>query len=134
MDNSDIKARQITASDIDHDRLDCDGYPSDYALNAIHHFYGSPCELMDYVSEIWRDTGAMKITEPDTEDGEVIIDFCCGGWSGNESIISELDDWTVFHRKFWVSESRGGTSVYSVPKAEWDTEQYLGSFRDNSED
>lgn len=134
MDNSDIKGKQISYSDIDRSRIDCDGYPSDYALNAIHHFYGSPRELMDYVGEIWCGTGDVKITEPETEDGEVTIDFYCGGWSGNESIISELEDWTVFHRRFWVSESRGGAYVYSVPKAEWYTEQYLGSFRDNSAD
>ncbi|MFC8797308.1 hypothetical protein ACFT2C_06220 [Promicromonospora sp. NPDC057138] len=39
-----------------------------------------------------------------------------GGWSGNESVISTVQD-TMFHLMFWYSSTRGGLYEYRVPDA-----------------
>jgi len=90
--------------------MDVDGYPEESELQKIAEWdYKDFCSLMQYIKERWKyaDIGYF--------DGiNNIYQFSTGGWSGNESIISALQENVMFWACCWQSSKRGGHYVFRV--------------------
>jgi hypothetical protein len=110
---------------IDWDMLvDSDGYPSDYALEVVSSFHGSPCQLVEMLQRLWypaEDYIEVKLPWR----GTVEVRFVTCGWSGNEALISALEQ-TMFHFRWWEMDKRGGLHVFKVTATDWDTPSDLG--------
>lgn len=121
-------ARTFKVSDIDYDELfDEDEYPSDYALDVVSHFHGTPCQLVELIAHLWRWKDLVQVRAP--WRGEIEVSLVTGGWSGNESVIRALDG-TVFGLRWWETTKRGGLYVYKVRADDWNSESNLGRFAD----
>jgi hypothetical protein len=113
--------------------FDDDGYPTDEALEVIRSFYGTPRQLVAYIKRLWRYAEALSVEKCTDDDRfprdhpEVEISFATVGWSGNENIISSLDD-TMFSFMHWYLSKRGGLYVYRVSEERWDTPMFLGNY------
>ena len=88
-------------------------YPSDESLKLIRewprdNFLG----LMDFVRDIWNypEWGFMITQEID----ERVFELHTGGWSGNEEILSALQENTMFWAMSWESSRRGGHYILKV--------------------
>lgn len=115
-----------TVSAINHDELfDDDGYPSDYALEVVSSFEGSPQRLVELIRLLWRGGDYVTVRLP--WDDKIEVRFITCGWSGNESIIGALER-TMFNFRWWDSSHRGGLHVYKVRVEDWDREAYLGDY------
>lgn len=113
------------------DYLDADGYPTDYALGRLRKFEGSPEEFVDFLRTLWSPSLMVDVKSDRGGRGEEIhrVRMVTGGWSGNEDIISELQE-TMFHMRFWESDHRGGLHVYEVRTEDWRDRSWMGSFRE----
>lgn len=105
--------------DIDFDLLDDDGYPTDEAIAYIEQFRGTPQHLTTLVADLWHLIDVTPVTNPDT--GAVTVELITGGWSGNESIVSALDQ-TAYRWLGWQSSERGGRHVYEFAANFWTSE------------
>ena len=111
--------------------LDEDGYPTDEALKYIRNWgsekingelvYGKffdntdYTELLDYIKELWYYDYGYK-----EEDG--MLELHTIGWSGNESIIAELEN-TIFWMLKFRAYSTGGHYYFRLNKdsgLDWD--------------
>lgn len=119
----------ISLKNIDYDSLvdpdDYQRYPTDYALDVISSFRGTPHQLVDLIKSLWYMPDCIVVRAP--WRGEIEVRFITVGWSGNESLISALSR-TVFNMMWWDSDHRGGLHVYKVRQSAWDEETYLGKF------
>lgn len=114
----------MTAVDIDYDELfDEDEYPSDYALDVVSNFHGTPRQLVELITYLWRWKDMVQVRAH--WHGEIDVVLVTGGWSGNESIISALDN-TMFSFRWWEMTKRGGLHMYKVRADDWDVESNLG--------
>jgi hypothetical protein len=111
-----------------------DGYPDKRELNYIENFNPykkHPIELFKYIKDRWwpdfgkeqkDDLYYFTIDEREEEysDQKVYhIEFSTCGWSGNEDLISSLEDNKYFINSFFKVEwHRGGHYIYEVP-VEW---------------
>lgn len=102
--------------------LDDDGYPSEYALEVMSSFVGSPHQLVDLIRHLWH-WDYVRVRPP--WNGVIEVQLVTGGWSGNESVVTALED-TMFHFRWWDSSHRGGLHVYKINVRDWERETYLG--------
>jgi hypothetical protein len=108
--------------------VDDDGYPTEWGIERVREFHGSPRQLIDLLEEMWWTPTLMSVEEwLDTQCKKVVrVSLATGGWSGNEQIIDTLNG-SMFHLRFWESSHRGGLHVYQVPKGEWEAVSQLGA-------
>lgn len=95
-------------------------YPTDEALDALAAFTGTPSEFLEAAHRQWNDDYGRwdkgRLVGDGTERPGTRVVLATGGWSGNESVISAVQD-TMFHLMFWYSSTRGGLHEYRVPDA-----------------
>jgi hypothetical protein len=93
------------------DALDGDGYPREETLERIAAWPARDYNgLLDYVADLWcYPDYVVKSPEART------YVFATGGWSGNESLISALEQNLVFWGTCWMSSRRGGRYEFVVP-------------------
>ncbi|MFS0885353.1 hypothetical protein [Aeromicrobium sp. 179-A 4D2 NHS] len=105
--------------DIDFDLLDDDGYPTDEAIEYIENFRGTPQHLTTLIADLWHLYDIEPVSDPET--GHVTVELVTCGWSGNESIISALNQ-TSYRLLGWQSSERGGRHVYEFGADFWTSE------------
>lgn len=92
--------------------FDKDGYPTEATLEAIKQWpHTDFAGLMDFCGEAWR--------YPDYWDRTFNgrrIEAHTGGWSGNESIVTALQDNFIFWTICWMESKRGGHFVFELPE------------------
>lgn len=96
--------------------LDEDGYPTEEALALIEKWsYEDPKGWFNFIKSIWwmRDWGWREsaLSEDDTV---LCYNVSTGGWSGNESIISAMQQNRIMWSTTWVSSRRGGHYVFEL--------------------
>lgn len=91
--------------------LDGDGYPTEAALERIAAWPTRDYNgLLEYVASLWAYPDyVMKAPEART------YVFATGGWSGNESLISALEQNILFWGMCWMSSQRGGRYEFVIP-------------------
>jgi hypothetical protein len=81
------------------------GYPTEETLEVIRKWpYQDWDGLWAYVREVWR--------YPEYVKGEDVVEISTGGWSGNEEVISALQQNQMFWAMYWHSMTRGGHYVF----------------------
>ena len=88
-------------------------YPTDKDLKYIQDFVwknNNLPELIEFLESIWwmPDWGFHLNRK---YKGYQTLYISTGGWSGNESIISEMES-NFYIRYFWVQSRRGGHYIY----------------------
>lgn len=91
--------------------FDADGYPSEHALEKItawpaRDFNG----LLEYVASLWAYPDYVT-RAPEART----YTFATGGWSGNESLVSALQQNLIFWATCWLSSRRGGRYEFVIP-------------------
>lgn len=101
-------------------------YPTEEALKTIREWDSSdPRGLLDYIGPYWENH-AWPIKQ--YKFGvQWMVQMSTGGWSGNESIIGELDSFireaiagskernNMFFTKYWYRTERGGHYWFLIP-------------------
>lgn len=91
--------------------LDDDGYPTDETLDAIRQYpilCAADCEdLLTLIEPIWT---FKNYISKDSDTG--LWTVSTGGWSGNESIISALEENALFWTLYWIQSRRGGHYIF----------------------
>ena len=88
-----------------------DIYPSDESLKSIREWpHDNFPGLMDFVRDLWNYSEWGFQTDPFA--GEYYLST--GGWSGNEEIISSLQENGMFWSMCWESSRRGGHNIFKV--------------------
>jgi hypothetical protein len=116
-------------TDTDDDVLvDDHGYPTEWGLQQLRQFHGTPLQFVDLIRGLWWVPTPVSIDELVNADGKAVVRvrLVTGGWSGNEEVISGLR-YTFFHVFYWESSHRGGLHIYEVPKGNWNTASQLGA-------
>lgn len=102
--------------------FDAHGYPTVETLEAIKKWdivNGDPYELVEFVHKAWhwQDWGwSMKRIRSGEDKGKHKLYISTGGWSGNELLLSALEDTPLFMALFWVSSHRGGHHEFVIFK------------------
>lgn len=117
---------------------DLNGYPTEEELkhfdrwklsnqNLIEGF--NPVEIVDYVESIWwaPDWGLrLKWGRDRIMKTKVMrLQLHTGGWSGNEDIISKLEQ-TFFWFMYWDKSERGGHYYFEIPLKAWKEKRLAG--------
>lgn len=91
--------------------FDANGYPSEETLGTIALWQiADPVGWLEFVRDAWNHHyGRIRFT-PDFDE------FATGGWSGNESIISAMQENAVLWTMLWESSHRGGKYVFRLPE------------------
>lgn len=97
--------------------LDEDGYPTDAALETIRTWPWNNDGWFDFIEEIWwaADWGWKEAIEPSQFDDEKLVRkyyLSTGGWSGNESIISAMQENSWLWNWYWEQSRRGGHYIF----------------------
>lgn len=105
--------------------LDSEGYPTEETLLKIKECsYSQLPSLLLEIKKIWA-YNSFYITDDPPEEfpKDSLLPSCYKGkwlrlatvgWSGNESIISYLEE-NVFSKFFWQMSMRGGLHIYKIP-------------------
>lgn len=106
---------------------DIDGYPTEQELQVVRTWnYKDPASLITYLQSIWWHDGPTYKWGKDVLGHKVVrIEMHTWGWSGNEDIISQLqngskDHVPMFWICWWVQSKRGGHYTFEVPKWAWE--------------
>jgi len=101
------------------DMLDEDGYPSDAALEIVRTWHWTDSKgWFDFIKTIWwsSDWGWKEGEAIDDVSGEK--SYCyyisTGGWSGNESIIREMQKCPMGWHLNWLQSRRGGHYIFQL--------------------
>jgi hypothetical protein len=107
------------------DMHDENGYPTKHALKIVEiwPFDHNPREYFDFIKSIWhlRSWGWHEGEEPhDYKEGEKVYryDISTAGWSGNESIIREMEKNYMMWSLNWVQSRRGGHYIFELREFE----------------
>lgn len=92
--------------------MDEDGYPTEDELEYIAKYpYQSGFKpLMAEIRKMWNYAECGYWTEKPDD----IYEISTAGWSGNESIISALQENRMFWALCWVQSRRGGHYIFEV--------------------
>lgn len=115
------RARVETVPD-GKDREMKDRYPDEEELERIRtwphdDFHG----LMEFVGNVVEGYGHVKINYDRTKDcghKENNYELVTGGWSGNETVVSALQDNHLFWAMCWRATIRGGLFIFHVEPKE----------------
>lgn len=121
----DIAASKAAIFDlIEHNEmLDDDGYPTDAALDVIRLWHWDDIKgWFKFIEGLWayHDFGWKETDEPhEWQDHSQFKDkivhryhISTAGWSGNESIISAMQDNSMVWHLTWVQSRRGGHYIF----------------------
>lgn len=87
------------------------GYPTEATEEAIAKWpFDDPPGFLAYVNIAWNHHYGRI-----WQDGN-ILKLATGGWSGNESIISAMQNNIVLWSMLWQSSHRGGLTALRLPK------------------
>ena len=90
--------------------FDRDRYPTEETLQAIREWPQDDRRgLAEFVCEAWTYDNYRTL-------GERSLELHTGGWSGNESLISALQDNHVFWFMCWLKSERGGHYWFELPE------------------
>jgi hypothetical protein len=108
--------------------LDDDGYPTEESLNLIKDFspYKEFDKLFAAIQKIWAypDYFSGPLKEPPKEVKPLLWNekenvtwyrLATAGWSGNEDIISALEQNPMVQALCWCMSARGGLHIYQIP-------------------
>jgi len=102
------------------EHLDEDGYPTEAALEIVRiwHWSDSP-GWFEFIKSIWYlSSWGWNGKEADHEykkDEKVYVyNISTAGWSGNESIIREMQENTMMWHLNWVQSRRGGHYIFEL--------------------
>lgn len=88
-------------------------YPSEASLYLIREWsHEDFAGLMEFVRDVWH-WPEFGFTSDDDHDH---FELHTGGWSGNEEIISALQDNGMFWSMCWEQSRRGGHYIFKVRK------------------
>jgi hypothetical protein len=89
-------------------KFDKYGYPTEHTLQCIKNWdWQDPLGALEYMREAWYWQHMVDV------EGNKWI-FRTGGWSGNEELISAIEDNYLLYNMVWVSSDRGGKYVFAV--------------------
>lgn len=98
---------------MDEPTFDVDGYPRDATLDAITNWMFCSerglRELMAFVREAWSSLYGRVTVEGN------LYTLVTGGWSGNESIVSALQNNRMFWGICWQLSQVGGLYEFKLP-------------------
>ena len=100
--------------------MDDDGYPTEDTLKRIVAWEYTDCiGLAEFIVSIWH-YGEPWAQLSNKRKDDLGYDYrelrlATGGWSGNETLISALDDNRMFTMLCWYYSQRGGLHVYHIP-------------------
>ena len=104
----------------EHDNLiDENGYPVEPFLDLIR---SAPHECFfilwrNIIGCWWAQNYDVKNNDGRSETSDkVFLHASTGGWSGNESLISAMQDNVIFWHLHWVQSRRGGHYVFDITK------------------
>lgn len=109
---------------------DGDGYPTEYGLDRLRTFQGTPRQFVAFVESMWWPQGQPMSSWTEigpTLGGKYIYHWyiATGGWSGNEEIIGEIEK-CMFWFMYWQQSTRGGAYSFHIPRDQADTTMNLG--------
>ena len=108
--------------------FDEDGYPSEETCEQIGNYpikgYQDCLNLLRQVKKLWKYDSFQESEEvPDDisrpsifDDEKIWFRLATVGWSGNESIISALEQNRMFWALSWCMSQRGGLYVFCFPE------------------
>jgi hypothetical protein len=93
--------------------MDQFGYPTEEELARIRAWpYDDFTGLLEFVNaQCWWPRPDSGFTRNGRE-----FRLATGGWSGNEEVISALNQNSMFNALCWQSSHRGGLHIYRVPE------------------
>ena len=103
---------------LEKELLDDGGYPTDAALDIIRLWHWSDIKgWFEFVKSVWYSPswGWSEGLEPhDYEKNKEVYRYniSTGGWSGNESIISAMNENDMIWSLTWVQSRRGGHYIF----------------------
>jgi len=101
-----------------YDLLDADGYPTLNALMLIETWHWSdPKGWFEFIKSIWWMPDVVFFIEEydDIRDSKVYrYNISTGGWSGNESIITAMEQTDMLWGLNWVQSRRGGHYIFEL--------------------
>lgn len=117
--------------------FDKGGYPTEGSLDKILGFEGTPRQLIDYVEELWwglpkEGFGLEVQSGSDRKRDYYRLSIVTSGWSGNESVITELET-TMFWFRYWQTSRRGGGYTFHIAQEEMDAPTFLGDLKHYAE-
>jgi hypothetical protein len=97
---------------------DLDGYPTEEELKGLYKLACDSDYLLKNIDEFleqirdlwWRPDWGFKYES----NGK--LELHTGGWSGNEDVVSKLEN-TTFWLMYWSMSKRGGHYWFDIPKA-----------------
>ena len=93
--------------------MDDDGYPTEETLEIIRTWPWPKREgWFEYIASMWRYPNAF--TESQVGD-KVTWHVSTLGWSGNEELISAMQENYLMWAITWVQSRRGGHYIFEVP-------------------
>ncbi len=102
------------------DLLDEDGYPTEAALEIVRIWHWSDSlGWFEFIKSIWHlASWGWSENEADHEykkDEKVYVyNISTAGWSGNESIIREMQNNNMMWHLNWVQSRRGGHYIFEL--------------------
>jgi hypothetical protein len=101
--------------------FDRDGYPTEETLKIIAEWdcvgKDNQINLLKYVQKCWRYDNFFTVEEGTVDMYHTNVlryNISTGGWSGNESLISALEENHLFWALCWVQSRRGGHYIFHV--------------------
>ena len=118
-------AKELIANLMDEPHLDEDGYPTEAALEIVRIWHWSDSQgWFEFIESIWYmsswgwHAGSWEENEADHEyrkDKKVhVYNISTAGWSGNESIIREMQENGMMWHLNWVQSRRGGHYIFEL--------------------
>lgn len=118
MDQDIAESKSKIAILLEEELLDDDGYPTDAALEIVRLWHWSDTKgWFEFVKSVWYSPswGWSEGLEPHDylNNPEVYrYHISTGGWSGNESIISAMNENDMIWSLTWVQSRRGGHYIF----------------------
>jgi len=113
-------AKERIANLMDEPHLDEDGYPTEAALEIVRIWHWSDSRgWFEFIKSIWY-MSSWGWSESDAEheyikDSKVhVYNISTAGWSGNESIIREMQNSNMMWHLNWVQSRRGGHYIFEL--------------------
>jgi hypothetical protein len=95
--------------------FDSDGYPTEETLQTIREWPPTDGRgLLEYVERTWCYPDFAMIDEGAGSRGRSRLGFLTGGWSGNESLVSAMEQNIAWWGMNWYSSVRGGHHTFEV--------------------